>query len=466
MIFRPVNAFPSNSINIDATLSNRFSTIIQGGATIVSDYSASIYKSVDFTQVYTTNKQTLPNLLTTGQDLSFEVPPTSGMVNGESYYWILRLYQSIPDIFITKTIVQAESTATQIKVRLHNNIKVGMYISLGSEQRQILSYIKDEKTAIGTITVSSAFSVAPTANTEGKIYSDFVDSLQFMFYAKSTPTLALGAIQSPITSRSFTFKMSYAQAQGVPIKWYRFLLMDKNGITIKDTGKVYSSLLEFKFNAFSNSATYYVQGFAENIDGVVIETLKESFLVSYPSPNIELPPQLSHISADNAIRIDWVADLFAAGRATGAYRFINDFPFTGTNSLEIQTGEVVYDNFSNLPLSTTDVFSLYTDISIVNTTDGKLISLSNDMAEYCIYIEQNSLLQLKDGKVSVLCKILEFEKSGQQVSNVAEDNVAYFWYDDEVWDDSKYCLENKSFEKRFKLTIEADKVYLERSVIS
>ena len=129
MIFKPVTAYPNGGADIDATVSNTFSTIIQGSSSIVSQYVATIYNAVTLASVYSYDSGVLANSLTAGDTASAIIPNTSGMVNGNNYYWIIRLYQTSPTIFITSTLVRTGATTTVVPVNYYTNIKIGMPIS-------------------------------------------------------------------------------------------------------------------------------------------------------------------------------------------------------------------------------------------------------------------------------------------------------------------------------------------------
>ena len=43
MLYKPINAYPSNGVSIDAEKENVFSTIIQGASSVVTGYKAMFY---------------------------------------------------------------------------------------------------------------------------------------------------------------------------------------------------------------------------------------------------------------------------------------------------------------------------------------------------------------------------------------------------------------------------------------
>lgn len=811
MLSKPVNAHPNNGVNINANEENKFYTFIEGSSSIVTAYKISIYDSSTFEKVYETNKINLTQNLYAGEELSINVPLDSGMTNGNSYYWVLRLYQDLSDIFVTNTtILDAEKTL--IRIRWHNNVESEMYISYKNETRKIISYTKESSGNTGLIVIDSPFSenlfIIPTIqNTQwddvayemasvdvlpqgrcgvlswsndgkylatnigygispfiaiyeliggttlksisvssellsgiyevnalawspdgkylvigyttspyvticsfdgislNKIYnhniistshvgtiewspdgkylaigtnaspyfyiyefnggiftrktitspsfpqgtlyvdttkwsndgkffvigyrtnpfisiykissgvftllptpsskptgfvfdaswskdnkylavghqnspgitvysingdiftkltnpdvipstnvvsgvswdtsgeylavahntspfisiykfndnrltkllnstliptgiahkisfspnglflavgsearpfllvytiaysteslrpkaticSNFIDSIQFPFYARGGIQLNIVNVPNIITSRKHEFIMEYYQPEFVPIKWHRFVLYDYLGNVVEDTGKRYSSNLTYSFNGFIAHQTYYIEGYVENINGIAKNTVRYKFDVIYDAPGLVIPRAATVYYPDDAVKIEWGRNIFSKGIADGDYHFEEDYPFKGTNSLVIDSGNVVFDNINNIPLDIEDIFTLLTDVTLTENSYGKIIELEDTIEQkfYYVVIKGGKIYSVKDSIETFLINVLREEKSGQQPINIAEEEVSYIWDDDDILDDSYYWIETLPFMKRYKITMLPNNVVI-REVI-
>lgn len=463
MLYRPISAHPSNGVSIDATTDNIFSTIVQGASSSVTHYKASFYDADTLEWEFDTQKSTLPEPLTAGKTLSFNVPSSSGLQNNRSYYWTLRLYQQTPDMFVTNSVVQDGSTASSIVIREHYNIKEEMYISIGGQQKQINKIVVDTEKHTSTLTLSSSFPSPPAKDSAAKIYSNFVDSVQFGFSTNKTPILTITNAPTKLSSRSYQFLMSYSQDENVPMKWHQFILETESGQILKDTGRIFNADLTFEFDGFISGARYTICGVAETVNGVTVSSPKYTFSVYYPSPNIDLPPTVSVDYDDHAIKIEWVPDSFSEGilSPAGSFHYEQDYPFSGAVSLSVDEGFIKYDSISGHDLDLSEEFGVLSDITISNNTVGNIISLESDNGRYYKLVsESGSLLSNRDGLKNKLVSLYQYEKSGQQQSPVSEPNTAYFCYRAEVCNKSLYCVKSLPFTKRYKVAMLNDKIKL------
>jgi len=339
-ILRPVSAFP-NKNTIDATKTNKFSTIIQGASTVVSAYSMFIFgiDSITTSGGYTLEKKTLTKPLTAGNTLEISVPPTSGMQNGNSYFWSVRLYQSTPSIFITNSVVQADSTETNIVIRKHNNVKAGMVLQIGQDKRDILTYDK----TTGVAVIATPFSYIPMKDLKCEIYSDFVDSINFPFNAKLTPTLTITTLSPTGHSRVGNFQAIYTQPNNSNILWYQFQLFDAENIIIKDTGKIPSASLFFSYDKFLNDTIYYVKATVEDSNGIVTESAAYTNSVSYDVLDLDNPSHAEEICGECMVKVWWSEDRLSLGVATGEYVYVfegNNYAPGGTDPVDPGSPEI------------------------------------------------------------------------------------------------------------------------------
>lgn len=463
MLYRPISAHPSNGVSIDATEDNTFYTIVQGASSAVTHYKASFYDADTLEWEFDTQKTALSAPLTAGKTLSFIVSSSAGLQNNKSYYWTLRLYQQNPDMFITNTVVQDGSTASSVVIREHYNVKEEMYISIEGQQKKITKIVVDAENHTSTLSLSSPFPASPAKDAPAKIYSNFVDSVQFGFSTNKTPSLSITNAPENLNSRSYKFSMSYSQDENVPMKWHQFVLTTEDGEVLKDTGRIFSADLTFEFDGFISGIRYTIYGAAETINGVSVTSPKYTFSVSYPSPNIDLPPTVNVDYDEHAIRIDWVPDSFSEGvlSSGGAFHYEQNYPFTGAISLSVDNGYIMYDNLSGHDLELLDEFGVLSDITISNSTSGDIISLESDDGKYYKLVSESGyLISNKDGIKNRILTLYQYEKSGQQQSPVPESNTAYFCYRAELCNKSLYCVKSLPFTKRYKVAMLSDEIKL------
>jgi len=498
-ILKPVSAYP-NKNTVDATEQNTFNTVIQGASSVVSAYQVFVYDMDTYTQLYDSGKITLSKTLTAGQTLSMDIPVISGMSNGYSYFWLVRLFQYESTIFITNSVVQTGSTETSIVLRQHNNIKAGMTLKIGGNKRSILSYDK----VTGIALIATSFPEIPVLNTKCEIYSDFVDSINFPFFAKKKPIIMLTGLNSTGISRFGRFYATFSQEQNVGIKWHRFQLFDKDYKIIKDTGKIFDSDLTFTYANFKTGNYYFVSCFIEDTSGIVTESNLLRIDVAYQEFSFDTGVSVVQNCDNNTVEISWQSDRFATAKVDGEYSYIYNsdvyalgqtvygIPVDGVNyfwydedptgedaiwndaqywtessqsveqkRLYISRGSLLYDSLSSKDLYINDNdFTLLTDIRIPHTKQGKLISLTGIVEDYYLEIDGYNLNYSLNGEKTFIRTILPTIMVGQTIDGIQESNTGYIWDDSIVWDDSYVWTESLDFAKKYKVAMLPNEVQL------
>ena len=136
----------------------------------------------------------------------------------------------------------------------------------------------------------SAYIITYNANGNASPQSN---SIQFFCY--STPSfqftnLPIGNI---ITNSSFTFEVTYSQAQGELLDTFSFTLYDASQSQISTSGIKYigSSVapptsISYTFSGFSDQTNYYIRANGQTVQGTLVDTGLIAINVSYIKPNI------------------------------------------------------------------------------------------------------------------------------------------------------------------------------------
>lgn len=143
--------------------------------------------------------------------------------------------------------------------------------------------------------------------------------------AWTPPTLTLGAVPSPLTTRTNSFTATYSQAEGDTIAWvrWRIALKGEESSPLLDTGNIYgTSQLQADYDAFFTGETYSVRCDVETNAGQQATTGWQTVTVSYPTIkpngllNVECRP-------DGGIGVNWSTARTNIGTADGDYSITN-----------------------------------------------------------------------------------------------------------------------------------------------
>ena len=277
-------------------------------------------------------------------------------------------------------------------------------------------------------------------------------------FPEGTAYTVLADVTSPVFSRTGTFEGKYYQDQGAGIKYHIFNLYDESSVLLDTTGQVYNGLLEYTYDAFVSGVDYSIELIVVTQENVEVTTGEETFSVSYGVLDLNAQPTLINLEDSNAIQIDWLEDKTSVGIASGTVSYESDFPFAGTNSLNIETGEVVFDNISNLTLEIPLMkYTIFTNINTPIINEGTLISLDDAPSEGgsgSIALSMESFLfynEISDPYYqSIYAPYTKTEivlddpiplLSGQTVTGTPAADTGYIWDDTDTWDDTQYWTE-------------------------
>lgn len=484
-IFQPSNVAPYLQ-SIDVTKKNLFQCQVNTNSKVVR-------------YVYTINDM-LGNLVyTNGADISnaplynqetlfFDIPDSTGMINGNNYMWSIRLYQELQDIFITYGQVKEGTGNTNIYIRDNMNVKSGMYIKIGNEKKAIIAVnIVEEtvnlpdgktKTVLNyVVTVDTPFSFTPTVGTDYSIYSDFLDSKPaFPIYARKTPIVLIDNIVVQITKREWEWLGSYYQEDGVPIRSYEWFLyltdINDNDNIISETGKIYSADIKFTYNQYLTGNKYKIRLVTENENNVLNDTGKIPFSVFYEVPPFDFIPKASVNCEKNAINLEWAAPIEVVAEPTCVDTFIQNVPYNGGVSVSIPDGcSIGYEKVkeTQLPIEIPDIFRAGWQIRFNKFFTGNIILIEADNGTYTVWVDDyyfkwnlNGIEGFFYWKESQI-----YDKWCLQLFPVALEDVDYRWYDDLNWDDSLYWTEGGGADLRidkfwYKFALNTDNVRVQR----
>ena len=124
-----------------------------------------------------------------------------------------------------------------------------------------------------------------------------------VFITRTTPTLSINAIASPVAASSTTITATYAQAEGDPIstvEWV-FAIVGNEDNPIKQTGAVNTQILSFDADGLITGNAYSIMCNVVTANGVEVSTGFVQFSVSYTASPISVNYQLAQLRNSSAV---------------------------------------------------------------------------------------------------------------------------------------------------------------------
>ena len=138
--------------------------------------------------------------------------------------------------------------------------------------------------------------------------SDYVEQTSAsVFITRSTPTLAINTITTPVASSSLTITANYSQAQGDPIstvEWV-FALAGSESTPIRKTGAISTQVLSFDADGLITGNTYSIMCKVVTSTGMEASTGFVQFPVSYSSSSLGINYQLAQLKNSSAVYLSW-----------------------------------------------------------------------------------------------------------------------------------------------------------------
>ena len=155
--------------------------------------------------------------------------------------------------------------------------------------------------------------IAAAILTNGTYYSAYVNTFNsngamsansntVQFYCYTTPTLVFTNIPtaSIIENSSYSFEITYNQTEGELLNSYEYFLYDAQNVALSNSGVLYvgsttipPTVLNYTFNGFADSTSYYLQATGVTINGTTVSTDLVQITVQYIKPNVFAVMQLS-----------------------------------------------------------------------------------------------------------------------------------------------------------------------------
>lgn len=217
--------------------------------------------------------------------------------------------------------------------------------------------------------------------------------------------------------------------KGASIKYYYFQLEDESGNVIEKTDKIFSNKISYNFTGFISPNKYILRLFTISQKEQYVN-IEFKISVTYNlDNNLSYPPELICDENETSIKIKWLKDSSASGEATGEYEFIN-------KGVKINTGEIIYDNISSLPIEMNEKNFAFGIKTIIDDNTTKIFDYINNNWLYSVYVEaykiflKKNRLGLTTYKPAEIIQLKDQIKFGIQPTEDAqpEPNTGYMMY--------------------------------------
>lgn len=344
---------------------------------------------------------------------------------------------------------------------------------------KISNYSLPEKEIITGKSYTWEVEMSPYSNLGAGNLTQFnFTSTRYFFHAADTPKITAGS-----SSASFLINgnfVQYAYSEDLPhitvnnlqnrhlsiegyyqngnIKYYYFELFDEEDNLIETTPKTFSMKIKYDFSGLlpSKNYTLYCYTVSQNDQYV---NVRFDITTTYTSKeDINYPPVLICNENEANVKIKWIKDSTATGRATGEYNI-------NTNgTLDILSGSVIYDNISSFPIIM-DKNNFAVGIkTTINDNTTKIFDYVNNGILYQIYME-NYVFYLKYGYIDSANPYIQ--ECGNFKSNIVFGiqnyanpipDTGYMWFSGEEYsisnNDTTYLLVSEREEKKYSILLQ------------
>lgn len=378
-------------------------------------------------------------------------------------------YLSAIDVTVANTfsfqIEGNQCVAYRLKIFLLSNLAVAVY----DTNKVTLSSTKYSTETIEIIVPSSG-----NGMTNGNEYvwsvslyetatSSAVISQIYYFKALKTPVIDIDNFVSTVSEKSFEFTGTYSQEQNVSIKYFIFNLYNGYNELIETTDKVFSSDVKYSFDGFLSEQSYGIELIIENQENVIVTTGKMDFDVSYFSPSINSKANTEVLNNKSSIKITWDEQNQVFGKSTGEYTILNNIPYSGAHSVNIENGEIYWDTVNEkTPILVPDTATTMISVNFPVGFTGKIIELKNTVLGNLCSIQTNgnvfswSIRDSNNITVFGTRTIYSFgDVSFPSSSLTVHEDRRYMWNGNSTWDNSKYWVEGVDLLNKYfwKITI-------------
>lgn len=236
-----------------------------------------------------------------------------------------------------------------------------------------------------------------------------VTSCESVFYANSTPDITIKFSKDQniyddleqdtiLDSKSCTFKATYVQAEGVPLKRYGWRITDFNTKQILvDTitqNQIYgtSGNILCTYDGFINEGKYSVELFVETQNGFCITTEPINFSVEYETIFLTTDFKASTLKNEPFIMLDWENVVAVGGIANGEYSISNNYPIQGASSAKIEdSSSISYTTDANTYLDIDENCYVVLSTQLPSSRNGIVFEMTgvdesgNDISRTLVY---------------------------------------------------------------------------------
>lgn len=241
--------------------------------------------------------------------------------------------------------------------------------------------------------------------TEGGVEKNIVQTSASYFITRSTPTLTMDAIPSPVTNKAYTFTATYAQAQGDTVEWMQWEIQLADSTEIYDTGKIYGTPdIKAEYDGFFTGVSYRVKCTVQTENGIEATTDWVAFTVEYATTSIGTVTACAMCDRD-AIKVDLPSSAYIMGRASGNVTYRTDNAGDNWVVLGDIASSVVWNEGNASPLSIANPYSL--------AISGYITSISQPIT----FLTISS--QTYTASMSVDANGFKFQRSGETLAQLS-----------------------------------------------
>lgn len=139
-----------------------------------------------------------------------------------------------------------------------------------------------------------------------------------VFITRRNPTFTLSTIPATVTSSSYTFSLSYNQAQGDTVDWVRYQIAQGSDTEtpIYDSGNIYgAAIYTCTYGGFRSGYTYSFKATGQTSSGVLMDTGWVTFNVSYSVATTSGAVIVGVQKDVNGIVVDWTCMTTVSGQS-------------------------------------------------------------------------------------------------------------------------------------------------------
>ena len=129
-----------------------------------------------------------------------------------------------------------------------------------------------------------------------------------VFVTRTTPQVAINSFSNPLTTKSYTFRASYYQAEGDAINSIRWMVAEANDEDnpLLDTGEIEGTgILKVSYDGFFTGVDYAIRCIVTTQYNIIADTGWEEFSVEYSLEDTSGTATACQLSYTNAVFVQW-----------------------------------------------------------------------------------------------------------------------------------------------------------------